>query len=79
MFVFLLTFGKLLTTNETAGNLQSKKLAGYTKVYSAIVLFILLTYHVFRFELKSAISLYLDSILQNGSVYAIKLEMLGLY
>lgn len=33
------------------------------KVYSALVLFVLLTYHVFRFELKSAISIYLDQVL----------------
>ena len=33
------------------------------KVYSALVLFVLLTYHVSRFELKSAISIYLDQVL----------------
>ena len=63
MFMFLLTFGLLLTTNETTGYLKCAKFAKYMKVYSALVLFVLLTYHVFRFELKSAISIYLDQVL----------------
>lgn len=51
--MFLMTFGLLLTTNETTGYLECAKLAKAMKVYSAFVLAVLTSYHVVRFELKN--------------------------